>query len=96
MDNKVWSLYGDLRLPPTRRARIRLDRTIVAHVGTGRASAVRADCRRTVSVTFGEIAEYGSVMPILSVCVRWRRAIGWVCKPEVTGSIPVRSTLERP
>jgi hypothetical protein len=31
-------------------------------------------------------------MPILSVGVRWGRAIGWVCKPEVTGSIPVRST----
>jgi hypothetical protein len=30
-------------------------------------------------------------MPILSVGVRWGRAIGWVCKPEVTGSIPVRS-----
>jgi hypothetical protein len=31
-------------------------------------------------------------MPILSVGVRWGRAIGWVCKPEDTGSIPVRST----
>jgi hypothetical protein len=30
-------------------------------------------------------------MPILSIRVRWGRAIGWVCKPEVTGSIPVRS-----
>ena len=30
-------------------------------------------------------------MPILSVGVRWCRAIGWVCKPEVTGSISVRS-----
>ena len=40
-----------VRSPPSpdRRARVRLDRTIVAHVGTGRASAVRADCRRTVS-----------------------------------------------
>jgi hypothetical protein len=30
-------------------------------------------------------------MPIPSVGVRWGRVIGWVCKPEVTGSIPVRS-----
>jgi hypothetical protein len=43
-------------------------------------------------MTFGDMVEFGSVMPILSVGVRWGRVIGWVCKPEVTGSIPVRST----
>jgi hypothetical protein len=35
-------------------------------------------------------------MPILLIAVRWRRVIGWVCKPEVTGSIPVRSTPRKP
>jgi hypothetical protein len=58
---------------------------------------VRARCERTAvepcQVTFDEMAEFGSVMPILSIGVRWGRAIGWVCKPEVTGSIPVRSTF---
>ena len=59
------------------------------------AAAVRAGCERTAvepcQVTFDEMAEYGSVMPIVSVGVRWGRVIDWVCKPEVTGSIPVRS-----
>ena len=56
---------------------------------------VRARCERTAvkrcRLTFDEKADFGSVMPILSVGVRWGRTIGWVCKPEVTGSIPVRS-----
>jgi hypothetical protein len=43
-------------------------------------------------MTFDEKAAFGSVMPILSIGVRWGRAIERVCKPEVTGSIPVRST----
>jgi L-gulono-1,4-lactone dehydrogenase len=48
-------------------------------------------------VTFDEMADFGSVMPILSVCVGRGPAIGWVWKPEVTGSIPVRSIAkERP
>jgi hypothetical protein len=59
------------------------------------AATVRARCERTAvepcQMTYDEMAEYGSVMQILLVCVRWGRAIGWVCKPEVTGSIPVRS-----
>jgi hypothetical protein len=42
-------------------------------------------------MTFDGKADFGSVMPILSVDVRRCRPIGWVCKPEVTGSIPVRS-----
>jgi uncharacterized glyoxalase superfamily protein PhnB len=33
-------------------------------------------------------------MPILSVGVRWGRVIGWVCKPEVAGSIPARSITD--
>ena len=60
------------------------------------AAVVRARCERTAvercQLTFGKRADLGSVMPILLVRVRWGRAIGWVCKPEVTGSIPVRST----
>jgi hypothetical protein len=62
--------------------------------------AVQARCERTVvqlcRMTFDEKADFGSVMPILSVGVRWGRVLGWVCKPEVTGSIPVRSTEKRP
>jgi hypothetical protein len=53
-----------------------------------RAAAVRARCERATvercRVTFGEKADFGSVMPVLSVDVRWGRAIGWVCKPEVS------------
>jgi hypothetical protein len=56
---------------------------------------VRARCERTAvercRVTFDEKAEFGSVMPILSVCVRWGRVIGWVCKSEAAGSNPARS-----
>jgi hypothetical protein len=80
----------DLRPRPT-AAPVRLDRTTVAHVGTGRASAVRADRCRTVSGDVRQKAEYGSVMPILSVGVRWGRAIGWLCKSEAAGSNPARS-----
>jgi hypothetical protein len=61
---------------------------------------VRARCERTAvepcRASFGGKADFGSVMPILSVWVRWGRVIGWVCKPEVTGSIPVRSTSQKP
>src|SRR6266542_7012913 len=61
---------------------------------------MRARCERTAvepcRVTFGTRASFGSDMPILSIGVRWGRAIGWVCKPEVTGSIPVRSNDENP
>jgi hypothetical protein len=67
----------------------------VAYSGSGGASAVRADRRTTGSGDVRRKAEFGSVMPILSICVRWGRAIGWVCKPEVTGSIPVRSITDR-
>jgi hypothetical protein len=60
---------------------------------------VRARCERTAVqrgwVTFHEMAEFASVMPILSVRVRWGRVIRRVCKPEVTGSIPVRSINRR-
>jgi hypothetical protein len=56
---------------------------------------VRARCERTAvepcQVTFDEMAEFGSVMPILSTGVGWGRAVGWVCKPEVAGSSPARS-----
>jgi hypothetical protein len=51
---------------------------------------VRAQCERTAvepcRATFGRAGDFGSVTPILSVGVSWRRAIGWVCKPEVTES----------
>jgi hypothetical protein len=56
---------------------------------------VRARCERTAvepcQVTFDQMAEYGLVTPILLVRVRWRRAIGWVCKSEAAGSNPARS-----
>jgi hypothetical protein len=59
------------------------------------AAAVRARCERSAvercHVTFDEKAEFGSVMAILLVGVRRGRVIGWVCKPEVAGSIPARS-----
>jgi hypothetical protein len=55
---------------------------------------VRARCERNLvkrcRMAFG-MGDLGSVMPIPSVRVRLGRPIGWVCKPEVTGSIPVRS-----
>jgi hypothetical protein len=61
-------------------------------------TAVRARCERTAvergRLAFDEEAEFGSAMPVLSVGVRWGCVPGWVCKPEVTGSIPVRSTEE--
>jgi hypothetical protein len=64
------------------------------------AATVRARCDRTgverCRMTFGEEASFGSVMPILSIDVRWGRVIAWVCKPEVTGSIPVRSIDMKP
>jgi hypothetical protein len=56
------------------------------------ASPVRARCERTAvercRMTFDERGAIGSVMPILSVGVEQRQAIGWVCKPKVAGSIP--------
>jgi hypothetical protein len=64
------------------------------------AATVRARCERTAvepcQVTSDETTEYGSLMPSLLVGVRRSRAVGWVCKPEVTGSIPVRSTSQKP
>jgi hypothetical protein len=60
------------------------------------AAAVRARCERSsvdpCRVTFDTTGDLGSVMRILLVGVRWGRVIGWVCKPKVTGSSPVRST----
>jgi hypothetical protein len=60
---------------------------------------VRARCERTAvepcQVTFDEKADFGSVMPILSVGVRWGRAIGWVCKSEAAGSNPARSIFRK-
>ena len=60
---------------------------------------MRAICERTAvepcRASFGGMADYDSAMPILSVGVRWGRAIDWVCKPEVAGSIPARSTPAR-
>jgi hypothetical protein len=59
------------------------------------AGSVRARCERTAVqrcwVTFDENAAFRSVMPVLSVGVRWGRAIGWVCKSEAAGSNPARS-----
>jgi hypothetical protein len=59
------------------------------------AQAVRARCERIFvercQMTFGRTGDFGSIMPILSVGVRWSRAIGRVCKPEVAGSSPARS-----
>jgi hypothetical protein len=58
--------------------------------------AVRARCERTAVEHCQEMVDgktdFGSVMPVLSVGVRWGRAIGWVCKPEGAGSNPARST----
>jgi hypothetical protein len=42
------------------------------------------------------MGDSGSAMPFLSIGVRWGRLIGWVCKPKVTGSIPVRSITANP
>src|SRR5918999_6427409 len=62
----------------------------------GQASTMRARCERTAvercREPFGDRGDFGSAMLNLSIAVRRGRAIGWVCKPEVTGSIPVRST----
>jgi hypothetical protein len=59
---------------------------------------VRARCERTAvercRALFGETADYGSVMAILFTGVRRGRVVHWVCKPEVTGSIPVRSIAD--
>jgi hypothetical protein len=61
---------------------------------------VRARCERTAvepcQVTLDEMAEYRLVMPILSVGVRWGRAIGRVCKSEAAGSNPARSISRKP
>ena len=80
------------RAHPLARTSPRMDPNSSLSVHT---TAVRARCERTAvercQVAFGEKADFGSVMPILSVGVRWGRVIDWVCKPEVTGSIPVRS-----
>jgi hypothetical protein len=60
------------------------------------AAPVRAPCERTTvercRIAFDEYTDFGSTRPLLSVGVRRRVLSGWVCKPEVTGSIPVRST----
>jgi hypothetical protein len=82
-----------------RRSRWLAKKRVVHREGSAqlpiKAPAVRARCERTAvkrcRASFAGPADFGSVMPILSVGVRWGRAIGWVCKPEVTGSIPVRS-----
>ncbi len=59
------------------------------------APAVRARCERTAvqrcRARFVKRRDLRLAMPILWVGVRRGRAIGWLCKPEVTGSIPVRS-----
>jgi hypothetical protein len=60
------------------------------------AAAVRARCERSAvercRVPFDEKSEPGSTMRVWSVGVGWCLASCWLCKPEVTGSIPVRST----
>jgi hypothetical protein len=52
-------------------------------------AAVRARCERTAvercQARFAKRSDFRSVMPILSIGVSWGRAIGWVCKPKVTG-----------
>jgi len=62
------------------------------------AAAVRARCERSAvepcRVAFDDDSEFGLAMPVLLVAVRWRLVSGWVCKPEVTGSIPVRSIAD--
>src|SRR6266536_1431522 len=59
-------------------------------------AAVSARCERTAvqrcRARFVKRRELRLAMPILAVAVRRGRAVGWLCKPEVTGSIPVRST----
>jgi hypothetical protein len=61
---------------------------------------VRARCERTAversRALLGGTADFGSVLPILSVGVRWGRAIGWVCKSEAAGSNPARSIFGKP
>jgi hypothetical protein len=63
----------------------------VAYSGSGDASKVRAKCRQMVSSEVRQKGDFGSVMPILLVRVRWGRAIGRVCKSEGAGSNPARS-----
>jgi hypothetical protein len=68
----------------------------VAHSGSPCERGASGPLSNTVGPRSGEQADFGSIIPFLLVRVRWSRAIGWVCKPEVTGSIPVRSILENP
>ena len=60
---------------------------------------MRARCERTAvercRAALVGTADFGSVMPILSIRVRWGRAIGWVCKPEGAGSSPARSIAQK-
>jgi hypothetical protein len=60
----------------------------------------RARCERTgverCRARLDEKGDFGSAMPILLVGVRWSWAVEWLCKPEVTGSIPVRSIEKGP
>src|SRR6266498_1738917 len=63
------------------------------------APAVPARCERTAvqwrRARFVKRRRLRLAMPILLVGVGRRRAIGWLCKSEVTGSIPVRSITVR-
>src|SRR6266542_5737039 len=63
------------------------------------APAVPARCERTAvqwrRARFVKRRRLRLGMPILLVGVKRGRAIGWLCKPEVTGSIPVRSIPKR-
>jgi hypothetical protein len=63
----------------------------VAQFDSSGASAVRADPRRTLS---RDVRRSGRMWLSRADSVgrcQVGSAIGWVCKPEVTGSIPVRS-----
>ena len=59
------------------------------------AAAVRARCERTAvkrgRTAFAEKRELGSMMRLWSMGVGSCLASRWLCKLEVTGSIPVRS-----
>jgi hypothetical protein len=86
------------RFPPTSCP---ITRAVDAHPHalSVQAAPVRARCERTAvrqrRLTFVDERETGSIIGVWSVGVGRSRVLRWVCKPEVTGSIPVRSHLGR-
>ena len=56
---------------------------------------VQARCEQSAvewcRLTYDEMPANGSTTPVSFVGVGWCLVLGWVCKPEVAGSIPARS-----